>query len=76
MHGKELAQALRSGKRIYGTLIISTSPKWIEPIEKKTAIHHPSRLGAQRWPNASRLVSGGRVASLGCSTWWGESPLR
>jgi len=30
MNGKELAQALHSGKRIYGTLIISPSPKWIE----------------------------------------------
>jgi len=30
MDGKELIQALHSGKRIYGTLIISTSPKWIE----------------------------------------------
>jgi 4-hydroxy-2-oxoheptanedioate aldolase len=30
MDGKELAQALHSGKRIYGTLIISTSPKWVE----------------------------------------------
>jgi 4-hydroxy-2-oxoheptanedioate aldolase len=30
MDGKELAEALHSGKRIYGTLIISTSPKWVE----------------------------------------------
>jgi 2-keto-3-deoxy-L-rhamnonate aldolase RhmA len=30
MDGRELAEALHSGKRIYGTLIISTSPKWIE----------------------------------------------
>jgi 4-hydroxy-2-oxoheptanedioate aldolase len=32
MDGKELAEALRSGKRIYGTLIISTSPKWIDVV--------------------------------------------
>jgi 4-hydroxy-2-oxoheptanedioate aldolase len=30
MDGKELAQALHSDKRIYGTLITSTSPKWVE----------------------------------------------
>ena len=30
MTGKELAEALHSGRRIYGTLIISTSPKWVE----------------------------------------------
>jgi 4-hydroxy-2-oxoheptanedioate aldolase len=30
MNGKELIKALHSGKRIYGTLIISTSPKWVE----------------------------------------------
>lgn len=30
MTGKELAEALHSGRRIYGTLIISPSPKWIE----------------------------------------------
>jgi len=30
MNGKELIEALHSGKRIYGTLIISTSPKWVE----------------------------------------------
>jgi 2-keto-3-deoxy-L-rhamnonate aldolase RhmA len=30
MDGKELIEALHSGKRIYGTLIISTSPKWVE----------------------------------------------
>jgi 2-keto-3-deoxy-L-rhamnonate aldolase RhmA len=32
MDGKELAEALHSGKRIYGTLIISTSPKWVEVV--------------------------------------------
>jgi staphyloferrin B biosynthesis citrate synthase len=28
MNGKELSQALRSGKRVYGTCAISTSPNW------------------------------------------------
>jgi len=30
MNGNELAEALHSGKRIYGTLITSTAPKWME----------------------------------------------
>ena len=30
LDGKELIEALHSGKRIYGTLIMSTSPKWVE----------------------------------------------
>jgi len=28
MKGKELSEALRSGKRVYGTCVLSTSPKW------------------------------------------------
>ena len=32
MTGKELKESLRSGKRVYGTLIVSTSPKWIDII--------------------------------------------
>jgi len=28
MNGKELADALRSGQRVYGTCVVSTSPKW------------------------------------------------
>ena len=28
MTGKELARALRAGRRVYGTLIVSTSPRW------------------------------------------------
>jgi len=30
MNGEELIDALHKGKCIYGTLIISTSPKWVE----------------------------------------------
>jgi 4-hydroxy-2-oxoheptanedioate aldolase len=30
--GKELGQALRSGKRVYGTLIVSTSPQWVAAV--------------------------------------------
>ena len=30
MDGKELREALRSGRRLYGTLITSTSPKWMD----------------------------------------------
>ena len=30
MDGKELREALRSGRRLFGTLITSTSPKWME----------------------------------------------
>lgn len=33
MNGKELAKALHNGERIYGTLVTSTSPKWIEGLE-------------------------------------------
>lgn len=29
MNGKELGLALRSGRRVYGTLIVSTSPRWV-----------------------------------------------
>ena len=32
MTGKELKESLRSGKRVYGTLIVSTSPKWVDII--------------------------------------------
>ena len=28
MTGKELSMALRDGRRVYGTLVVSTSPKW------------------------------------------------
>ncbi len=34
MTGKELKESLRSGKRVYGTLIVSTSPKWIDIIDQ------------------------------------------
>jgi 2-keto-3-deoxy-L-rhamnonate aldolase RhmA len=34
MDGKELREALRAGKRLYGTLISSTSPKWMEIIAR------------------------------------------
>jgi len=33
MDGKELIKALHNGKRIYGTLIISPSPAWVEAVE-------------------------------------------
>lgn len=32
MDGKEFIEALRSGKRLYGTLIVSTSPKWLKAV--------------------------------------------
>ncbi len=32
MTGKQLAKALRSGKRVYGTLIVSPSPRWVDAI--------------------------------------------
>jgi 2-keto-3-deoxy-L-rhamnonate aldolase RhmA len=32
MNGKELAKALRSGRRVYGTLVTSTAPKAIEAL--------------------------------------------
>ncbi len=32
MDGKELREALRAGKRLYGTLITSISPKWMDAI--------------------------------------------
>jgi len=34
MTGKELKESLRSGKRVYGTLIVSTSPRWIDIIDQ------------------------------------------
>lgn len=34
MTGKEFKESLRSGKRVYGTLIVSTSPKWIDIIDQ------------------------------------------
>lgn len=34
MTGKELKESLKSGKRVYGTLIVSTSPKWIDIIDQ------------------------------------------
>ncbi|MDP6451302.1 MAG: aldolase/citrate lyase family protein, partial [Lentisphaeria bacterium] len=33
MTGKELGAALRSGQRVYGTLIVSHSPRWLERID-------------------------------------------
>ena len=33
MDGKELAQALHSGRQLYGTLIISPAPKWVEVLQ-------------------------------------------
>ncbi|MDP6546051.1 MAG: aldolase/citrate lyase family protein [Phycisphaerae bacterium] len=32
MTGKELSTALRSGRRVYGTLVVSTSPRWPEAV--------------------------------------------
>ncbi len=32
MTGKELREALRAGKRVYGTMIVSPSPRWIDVI--------------------------------------------
>ena len=29
MNGRELREALRSGRRVYGTAILSTSPRWV-----------------------------------------------
>ncbi len=34
MTGKELKHRLRSGKRVYGTMIVSTSPKWLDIIDQ------------------------------------------
>ncbi|MFZ2339918.1 MAG: aldolase/citrate lyase family protein [Bacteroidales bacterium] len=34
MNGKELREALRSGKRVYGTMIVSPSPRWIDVISQ------------------------------------------
>lgn len=34
MTGKEFKDSLRSGKRVYGTLIVSTSPRWIDIIDQ------------------------------------------
>lgn len=34
MTGKELKESLRSEKRVYGTLIVSASPKWIDIIDQ------------------------------------------
>ncbi len=33
MNGKELGEALRGGRRIYGTLIVSPSPHWIKELQ-------------------------------------------
>jgi 2-keto-3-deoxy-L-rhamnonate aldolase RhmA len=32
MNGKELRSALRNGEKVYGSLIVSTSPKWLDII--------------------------------------------
>lgn len=34
MTGKELKESLKSGRRVYGTLIVSPSPRWIDIIEQ------------------------------------------
>jgi len=34
MTGRQLSRALRSGKRVYGTLIVSHSPRWLDVIGK------------------------------------------
>lgn len=34
MNGKALKEKLRNGERVYGTLIVSTSPKWVDVIDK------------------------------------------
>jgi len=33
MDGRELSAALRGGRRVYGTLIVSTSPRWVSFVE-------------------------------------------
>lgn len=33
MNGKELAAALHAGRRVYGTLIVSTSPHWLAAVK-------------------------------------------
>lgn len=34
MNGKQLGEALRNGKRVYGTLVVSTSPRWADEVGK------------------------------------------
>jgi len=34
MNGQEICSALKEGKRIYGTLIVSTSPRWLVEVKK------------------------------------------
>ena len=34
MTGRELKKSLKGGMRVYGTLIVSTSPKWIDIIDQ------------------------------------------
>lgn len=34
MDGKSLRNKLRNGDKVYGTLIVSTSPKWLDVIDK------------------------------------------
>lgn len=34
MNSKQLKQSIKEGKRVYGTLIISTSPRWTEEVRK------------------------------------------
>ena len=33
MNGRELSSALKSGRRVYGTLITSTSPRWVSAVQ-------------------------------------------
>ena len=33
MTGQEIKAALKEGKRVYGSLIVSTSPKWLKYIK-------------------------------------------
>ena len=32
MNGRELGRALRDGRRVYGTLVVSTSPRWCDAV--------------------------------------------
>lgn len=34
MKGKEFKEALRSGKRVYGTMIVSPSPRWMDVVDQ------------------------------------------
>ena len=34
MNGKELSRALHDGTQVFGTLIVSTSPRWVDAVAK------------------------------------------